>query len=515
MKLSEYVPSFGGALFILSVVAILNNEVNVNADPGLGWHLATGNYILSTGHIPYIDPFLSTSRPWISDQWGMDVILALFYKLGSWTALTSLVGVTFITTFFVVLYKGLLKSSNSAILSYVACIGAYKVSQIHYIARPVFASFLLFALFFLQISKIAKNASHNSSKKESPLKLSDWVFIPLILAFWCNIHPSFIIGLITLLMWPAAIIISSYIFSIENELFSRHCKSISLFILLCITATLCNPYGLNLHLSILDLGKSDYFMNYHIEWMSPDFDKIEGKITEFFVVSLLVAAYIVRPEKSSYKIFQGILLLPLAHGSLQATRMLPYFIIAIAVPWTETIAKLINQYRHTIIIRKIPALDTFEKRLIPYRVSIFACLLLATLVPVLRSTKEGNKNLYQPSQITYPYGAVNFLTKHHNQQNTAVVLAPAHWGGFLTFKSNGLLKPVLDDRNTLIGETLYKQFHKSEKNYLEMRKLALETKATYLLLPKSHSLNCPLNTNTLSWLTNTFEDEESIAYQIN
>jgi len=52
-------------------------------------------------------------------------------------------------------------------------------------------------------------------------------------------------------------------------------KLFGLFVLCC-GATFINPYGYDLHSSILSLGRSDYFMNYHNEWLSPDIFTADG-----------------------------------------------------------------------------------------------------------------------------------------------------------------------------------------------------------------------------------------------
>lgn len=59
-------------------------------------------------------------------------------------------------------------------------------------------------------------------------------------------------------------------------------------LMLCILATIINPYGIKLHLSILSLAQSDFFLNYHSEWLSLDFKSLEGRVAQIglFMISI-------------------------------------------------------------------------------------------------------------------------------------------------------------------------------------------------------------------------------------
>ncbi len=79
--LAKLLRNFGFSDFFIisSVYTLLAMElVGFANDPGVGWHLATGDYILKNFSIPFIDPFLGgqEGRAWICDQWLADLILS-------------------------------------------------------------------------------------------------------------------------------------------------------------------------------------------------------------------------------------------------------------------------------------------------------------------------------------------------------------------------------------------------------------------------------------------------------
>src|SRR5690348_7781337 len=64
-------PPFTLFVFLLHIAVTMSRPAQLFGDPGTGWHLATGRYILDTGSIPRADMFSFTAfgRPWVSYSW--------------------------------------------------------------------------------------------------------------------------------------------------------------------------------------------------------------------------------------------------------------------------------------------------------------------------------------------------------------------------------------------------------------------------------------------------------------
>jgi hypothetical protein len=76
------VQAFLVVLCLLSLITVQMD--NFAMDPGVGWHLAAGRYVISQGEIPRVDPFLSSPqpRPWIADQWLGSTLLYALIRAG-------------------------------------------------------------------------------------------------------------------------------------------------------------------------------------------------------------------------------------------------------------------------------------------------------------------------------------------------------------------------------------------------------------------------------------------------
>ena len=73
----------------LPIVAALRAPVSTNDS---AYAVRAGEIILQTHSIPRVDTFTFTAagQPWLDQQWGAQVLFALAYRAGGWTALALL-----------------------------------------------------------------------------------------------------------------------------------------------------------------------------------------------------------------------------------------------------------------------------------------------------------------------------------------------------------------------------------------------------------------------------------------
>lgn len=453
-----------GALIVVQMPGIAN-------DPGLGWHLAGGSWSLRNFAVPYQDPFLYSPEPraWISDQWFSDVIFSAVYSLGNWPLLYTFITALFVATFFILLYPQVKRQSGLALPSALAALYAFKISQVHFILRPVVLSFPFFAsVYLLLLRNERSNLSH-------AFKLA------LIFLVWANVHPSFVLGLFIVGLWTITSCIS--LWRSTGKIFF----SIPAVFLLCCAVTLLNPYGFAMHRSVLALGGSPFFMSLHEEWKSPNLADYEGQL-------LLLGAIVV---------FAGVILCPRARRkmglfalaswgcflmfSIDAVRMLPYFGIASAFPLAVSIGEFAGRAVRkftlgNLISRRCMGLERLERTAYPGERVAEACLVLLVVLAVagifpFQPPRPG------PSPDSFPYGAVSFLTTEFNVK-PIVVLSHPNWGGFLTWFGKGELKPLIDDRNTLVGENFYQAYFERLKGPEKaLKSFMKEYDCRFILLP--------------------------------
>src|SRR5690349_322101 len=74
-----FLPSAGDLVYIAVLVVLLFSPLVVRllGDAGIGWHIRTGQQILSTHGVPRVDPFSSTmgGKTWYAWEWLYDVLV--------------------------------------------------------------------------------------------------------------------------------------------------------------------------------------------------------------------------------------------------------------------------------------------------------------------------------------------------------------------------------------------------------------------------------------------------------
>ncbi len=410
----------------------------VSRDPGLGWHIKTGEWILKNLAIPYKDPFLSIERAWVSDQWLSDIILYLTYQSGGFLYLVLGVVLIFFLTVFYIHTHNMIKLSGSALASAVAALFCFRLMQIHLIVRPVIFSFIFFTILAWEISKWERG------KRGS-------YYLPILFLIWANIHPSFVLGGILVCI---GVLVTKF-------------KELKLAIL-CALVTLVNPYGLELHKSILWLGSSDFFMSLHQEWQPPNREHW-FYILFLFLFGVVPGFLLFRKKLGLFWIFSSAVFL---YFSLKAVRFLPYFGILVSVPLSVTLAWYVWRFRKArLIVNFLLFLERLSRRG-SYRLVVASVLSILIFVSILTNSLFGRTELGPPSK-NFPYGALKFIP------DGEVVAATPDWGGFLTLHNK---IPVIDDRNTLIGEEFYKKYLDSSGDIEKFKAWAKENNAQWLLV---------------------------------
>lgn len=77
-------------------------------DPDAWWHIRAGDAVLRSGAVPHVDTWSITAagRPWTSQDWLSNVLMALGYRLGPWgETLLSLVAALLAVTAFAILWR--------------------------------------------------------------------------------------------------------------------------------------------------------------------------------------------------------------------------------------------------------------------------------------------------------------------------------------------------------------------------------------------------------------------------
>lgn len=461
-------------LTVLAYASIYLTQMSFFADdPGVGWHLKTGELIRESLVIPRIDPFLASEpRMWIADQWLSDLILFSVFHCGGWELLyVSLAGV-WIVCFFGILLRALRRQVGSIVASLVAVTVAFKCAQVHFILRPVVFSILCFACAFV-ISRVLSRPGPLGGRTI----LLNGSFLCLLFAIWSNLHPAFVLGLFVVLLVPASRILRS------DRCFSD-IFGLSVVAGLCALITCVNPYGTDLHKSIVWLGQSRYFMSLNSEWLPPEIWSFEWLVLAGFVVLPGLAALTSSSFRKRVGWFDLLATGCLAFAAFRSVRFMPFAVIAGVFPLAEAFVSL-------AVLSKIPGLGlsaacvrALERREVTRSYGELSAYLCA-LIGVLGSRFMPLPNILGPQPTRYP---PSLLQAIRADSPGGVVLASPDLGGFITANLYPSFRAVIDDRNALIGEELYQQYFQSLKSIETLKDVTERFRVTHVVLPKGSAV---------------------------
>ena len=208
------------ALFLLSLFA---TAVRETLDPDMWWHLRTGETILQHS-IPRQDVFSFTvpNNAWITHEWLSQVVMWLIYRAGGLPGLI-LVFALLITLTFWLLYR--VCAGRPYLAAFVVLLSAF-ASAIVWGARPQIFNLLLTAVFVHLIERVR-------SGELAPRWL--WLLPPLT-ALWANLHSGYMLGVILLATYAAAMSIEQLAkkqLAISNEQLAMSDKRGSFSRVLC------------------------------------------------------------------------------------------------------------------------------------------------------------------------------------------------------------------------------------------------------------------------------------------
>ncbi len=475
-------------VFILSLLAKRDEFFN---DPGVGWHLRDGENIVANLQIPYEDTFLSVKRSWISDQWFSDIVCYVIYDLGGFKLIFLFFHFLYLS-FLIVLYSILLKKkyddfSSSLLVSIIP----FAFCTMHFVFRPVFFSICLFVVFLYLFEQFKK-------EKESYTKINIGFF--LLFLFWANIHPSFVFGF---LIWG--------IFCLEKFFTTyKHFEYKKYFItsFLIGGATLINPYFIFLHESILFLGTNKYFMNLNEEWKSVEFSSMNGVIATAGVALIVLFFIFSRKVRQKIGITYLLSICIFYVYAMSHIRGMTYFSLVLGITLVPCISEIISMeiIKKIYILRVLPEINDKLKEIFSLKIFI---IVVATFF-VVAQYKVYTQFFVGPSKQKFPYKIAKYVNLRKISGN---IIASPNYGGFIIWNMRDT-KPVMDDRNTLLGEKAYKNFFGAFDNIKTFKKYAHNVNAEYLLVGKKDKDKMYNNVKSFSIIKKMFEDRKFVLFKI-
>ena len=448
-------------------------------DADSGWHITTGELIVSSRSLPRTDPYSYTRRAqqWFAWEWGAEVAMALVHRM------SGLAGVAWLYACAIAVGVWLWFRLHWVVQGnfWIACLMAVPMlstANLHWLARPHVLGWVL-----------ALAALWKAEKGGEKFRWQDGAVIFLISALWANLHASFFLAPLIALIYAAAHWLSPLLWQQEA---SRERARARWFVWACAASalgTLANPYGWNLHRHIAGylsnselLARIGEFQSFNFH--APGAGQIlagvflaalglfatlsERRLAHFLLLSLLLV--------SALRVARGLPLLalmglPLANGSITAA--------------LEKGAG--NETLTAGLRRRLVAFLEYSRRL---RAIDAACrgwvwaLLAAVLALAWVCTPAVAARAGFPPE-EFPVAASRYLEK---LPRGIRLLHPDKYGGYLIYRFHGQRPVFFDGRSDFYGADFLKQYGRLMRVQPGWREQLERFGATHALLPRDAPL---------------------------
>jgi hypothetical protein len=408
--------SFPAMLGMLLVAIVFGTGSLFIVDPDCWWHVKVGEMILTTHQWPNSDPFSFTvaGQPWLSYEWGGDVLLALAERLGGVQGLEAFLIVVSGAVLITLYYLTTLCADNSK-AGFVASTALLILAIPSFSLRPQMLGYV-----FLILTLIALERSRRG--KHGTL----WL-LPVLFLVWINTHGSWIIGLGTIAAYWLCGLFEFQLGGLEAR---RWCQSdrkrISFVFLLSLCALPITPYGTKLCMYPFQVASSLPISVANIlEWQPMPFNLPGGKYFLALLLAFILAQVVFR---LSWRLETLALFLLGVAMAIMHMRFLLIF-----VPFSAPVLA-------TVAGRWVPPYDRAKDKWVLNGIFMIGCLV--AMVHFFPSRAQLESKIAEK----FPVGAVAYLN-HHS------VPGPMYnsygFGGYLVWSRGPQHKVFIDGRSEL------------------------------------------------------------------
>ena len=436
-KSTWWLPTLGFFLF-LAIIGLwrYNDPARIFADPGVGRHLRTAEFILETGQIPRADPlsFTKPGAPWTDFEWAYETTIGELYRLGGLPLIATFCFAIFAATVLGV-YRTLLHSGVGLGPLVIVTLLVGTTLVIHFSARPVLFTYLFFAL-----------VVEVWNRRTAPL-MRDWICLPVIFIAWANLHGGWIGALVFLVLAMAGRLLDRA---------TRHVDGHEAPLIpwvgltaLCAAVVSINPWGWGLYHSIYHLATGLKSAATWEEYQPPNFgtpslaDIRMSAIAILFLVIVVVCARAARkaPRWSWSAVIPVLFFL---WQGLKAQRHVLLLVEIAAVPLARDLQALLP--------RTLPPLDEIFERFQARQREAGGDAVLALISVLVLAVIFTYTPLAEPIQVgrTVTPKLVAFLHDHPDRFQRPMTTTTN--GGPLLWAMRPDFRVSIDDRGDFYGD---------------------------------------------------------------
>jgi hypothetical protein len=254
--------------FLAVALPVLGATLATMSTVDLAYQVRAGDLMLASGTILRTDPFTFTAggEPWLNQQWGAGVVLALAFGPAGWAGLALLRAALVGLAFALVLVGARLGGAGPRTAALLTLAGFV----VGLPALGLRAQLFGVVLFALVLALLAGRRRHPAAV---------WV-VPFVVLAWANLHGSFFLG-------PAAVGVAS----LDDALGRRPgAGRLAVVLALSLVATVVSPFGVGTWMYALGLASSPTLVHLVSEWQRTSPLTVTGLLFYVSVVAAVVLA---------------------------------------------------------------------------------------------------------------------------------------------------------------------------------------------------------------------------------
>ena len=408
--------SFPLMLAVLLVAGIFVTGRELRLDPDCWWHIKTGELILSTHIWPTTDPysFTVTGQPWLSYEWGGDVVLASAVRVAGLRGLDA-VSILMGAAVMIALYCLATLCSGNSKAAFVASAVLLVLTVPSFNVRPQMLGYLFLILTLIALERFRR-------QKRAAL----W-FLPFLFLLWINTHGSWIIGLgVVATYWVSGLFkfsaggLKAVPWNVAERI------QISLVFMLSLLVLPLTPYGTELSTYPFEVASSlPISVKSILEWQPMPFEDVGGKLFLAMLLGFFLVQIIARFEWRLEQL--GLFMFAAAMATIHVRFVLlfvPFFAPLLA----------------TALARWVPVYDRQKDRW-PLNAAMITAIVIG-MIYYFPSRDDLRKKVAEQ----FPVGAVEYLNEH---RTPGPMFNTYGFGGYLVWSRWPEHKVFIDGRSEL------------------------------------------------------------------
>jgi hypothetical protein len=453
----KWLPSLGDLAFLAPIWFLfgrLQGATTLLGDCDTGWHIRTGEWIVTNHLVPTHDVF-SFSKPggvWFAWEWLSDVIFAGLNGMWGLRGVV-LLSILLLSATFTALFLVARRKANP-VTALVATIVAAAASSVHWLARPHLFTLLFVILFYAALERV----------RDGQTRWGRWPYLallPVATILWTNLHGGFFVGIALVGAYGAGEL-AQMALTADREARGPAWQRAKRYLGCagaCLAATLINPYTYHLHVHLFQYLRDPFIGQHIIEFFSLSF---HHPAAIFFEAMLLLSAVSVFWYARRGRYTEPLLLLVFGHLALLSARNIPIFVLVAAPPvaglvqaWLDGLPELelAGWVRRAAAKYNQIAARTAETDGIPrwHAVSVLGVAMVAALLfapaPPARFRAE-----FDPQ--AYPAKAIAALQRTPQ----ARIFTWDQWGDYLIWRLYPAGKVFVDGRSDYYGSAFEEKY---------------------------------------------------------